>query len=157
MTLTAMEILERCRRVEADRRKLRERVEMYRDAAGRMTASLDGIGARSTGETDHMAAIMGEIDAVEQLLRQREREYSAELSAACRLLEGLPELQQIVLVAYYIRRESLAAAALKLGYSQGYVRNLKTDAVRQLQQIGESAVIRLLPDWYVAEEEKRQR
>ena len=33
MALTAMEILERCRRAEADKRRLRERVEMYRDAA----------------------------------------------------------------------------------------------------------------------------
>ena len=157
MALTAIEILERCRRVETDRRKLRERIEMYRDAAGRMTASLDGIGARSTGETDHMAAIMGEIDEVEQQLRQREREYAAELSVAIRLLEDLPDLMQIVMRWYYIRRETLAAIAMNLGYSQGYVRNLKTDAVHQLQQIGEGTVRQLLPEWYIIEDEKRQR
>lgn len=157
MTLTAMEILERCRRAEADKRRLQERIGMYRDAAGRMTASLDGIGARSTGETDRMAAIMGEIDAVEQLLRQREREYAAELAAALRLLDGLPPLECLVLNGYYLNRETLKAISIRLGYSYGYICNAKASACRQLRQIGEGTVMRMLPAWYVIEDEKRQR
>ena len=154
MTLTAMEILERCRRAEADKRRLRERVEMYRDAAGRMTASLDGIGAR---RTDHMAAIMGEIDEVERQLRQREREQSAEIAAALQLLDTLPPLECLVLNRYYLRRETLNAIAVGLGYSYGYVRGRKADGCRLLRALGEGEVMRLLPQWYIIEDEKRQR
>lgn len=156
MRLTAMEILERCRRAEADKRRLRERVNMYRDAAGRMTASLDGIGARSTGESDHMATIVGEIDAVERQLKQREREHSAEVSAAIRLLDMLPPLECSVMNRYYIRRETLNAIATGLGYSYTYVRHKKADACRRLWKIGEDAVSELLPEWYIIEREKRQ-
>lgn len=157
MALTAMEILERCRRAEADKRRLRERVEMYRDAAGRMTASLDGIGARGTGEADHMAAIVGEIDGVERQLRQREREESAEIAAALQLLDTLPPLECLVLNRYYLRRETLNAIAVGLGYSYGYTRGKKADGCRLLRDWGEGEVMRLLPQWYIIEDEKRQR
>lgn len=157
MTLTAMEILERCRRADVEKRAIRERIGMYRDTAGRMTASLDGIGARSTGETDHMAAIMGEIDELERQLARREREHAAELSAALRLLDMLPPLECVILNRYYTRHETLNAIAIGLGYSYSYVRGRKADGCRQLREIGEGAVLGMLPTWYVKEDEKRQR
>lgn len=155
MTLTAREILERCRRAEAEKRRLQERVDMYRDTAGRMTASLDGIGARSTGEADHMATIVGEIDAVERELRQRDREYTAEVAAASQLLDMLPALECSIMSRYYVRRQSLHAIALELGYSYSYVRSCKAGACRQLDQLGEGEVMRLLPVWYIIEDEQR--
>ena len=156
MAITAMEILERCRRAEADKRRLRERVDMYRDAAGRMTASLDGIGARGTGETDHMATIVGEIDEVERQLARREREHAAETAAACQLLDLLPPLECAICNRYYVRRETLRAIALNMGYSYGYVRACKTDACRQLREVDEADMLAMLPAWYI-NDEKRQR
>lgn len=157
MTLTANEILDRCRRAEADKRRLRERVEMFRDTAGRMTAGLDGIGARSTGESDHMATIMGEIDAVERALRQRDREYTAEVAAACQLLDLLPALECSVLSRYYVHGQGLRAIAQELGYSYNYVRNRKAAGCHQLEGLDGEYVARLLPGWYIAEDERRKK
>ena len=152
MTLTAKEILERCRRAGAEMRRLHEKVDMYRDTAGRMTASLDGIGARSTGESDHMATIMGEIDSVERDLRQRDREYTAEVAAACKLLDMLPALECSVLNRYYVHGQNLRVIAQELGYSYNYVRNCKAAGCRQLASLGEGEVMRLLPYWYIIED-----
>ena len=157
MTLTAKEILERCRRAGAEMRRLHEKVDMYRDTAGRMTASLDGIGARSTGESDHMATIMSEIDSVERDLRQRDREYTAEVAAACKLLDMLPALECSVLNRYYVHGQNLRIIAQELGYSYNYVRNCKAAGCRQLASLGEGEVMQLLPYWYIIEDEKREK
>ena len=108
MTLTAMEILERCRRAEGEKRRLKERADMIRDTAGHMTASLDGIGARSTGETDHMLTMVGMLDTVERELKQRDREYTAEVAAACQLMDMLPPMECSVLSRYSIRQTSFS-------------------------------------------------
>lgn len=157
MTLTAMEILERCRRAESEKRRLREKVEMFRDTAGRMTASLDGIGARSTGEADHMATIIGEIDAVERELKQRDKEYTAEVAAACQMLDMLPPLECSVLSRYYVRRQTLRSIARDMGYSYSYVCHCKASGCQRLEVLGEGEVMRLLPVWYLIRDEKRQR
>ena len=159
MAITAMEILERCRRAGADTQRLREKIGMFRDAAGRMTSSIDGVGSRSTGESDHMATLMGEIDEVERQLRQREREYAVEISAACQLLDALPPMECQVLNRYYVRRETLNAIAVGMGYSYSYVRTLKTSGRDALRQVPEGAVARMLPEWYIetTDTKKRQR
>lgn len=146
MAITAMTILERCRSAEADRRRMLARIERYRDAAGRMTAALDGIGGgRSTGESDRMAAIVGEIDEVERQLRQREREYGAELAAANRLLDALTPVEGEIMGRFYIRRQALKVIASEIGYSYGYVCNTKSATARVLRGLPAEG---MLPEWY---------
>jgi len=157
MTLTAMEILERCRRAEGEKRRLKERADMIRDTAGHMTASLDGIGARSTGENDHMLTMVEMLDSVEQELAQRDREYTAEVAAACQLLDMLPPMECSVLSRYYIRGQTLRSIARDMGYSYSYVSRCKASGCQLMQELGEGWVMRLLPEWYIIEDEKRQR
>ncbi len=157
MTLTAMEILERCRRAEGEKRRLKERADMIRDTAGHMTASLDGIGARSTGAGDRMVGLMARLEEAEQALKQRDQEYTAEVAAACQLLDRLPPLECGIMTRYYIRGETLRAIATEMGYSYGYICNSKTAACRQLKKLGEGDIMRVLPQWYIIEDEKRQR
>lgn len=157
MTLTAMEILERCRRAEEEKRRLTEKINMYRETAGHLTASLDGIGARSTGEADHMTTMVAKIDAVERELRQRDKEYTAEMNAACQLLEALPDLECSIMSRFYVRGQTVKAIAKDLGYSYGHVSRCKTEAIRRLREIGEGEVMRLLPIWYIIEDEKRSK
>lgn len=149
MELTAMVILERCRRAEAEKRRLREKIDMYRESAGHMTASLDGIGSRSTGDTDRMAAYVARIDAAERALRQRDREHTAEVAAACRLLELLPDLECGIMNRFYVRGQSLNAIAQALHYSYSHVAHRKLEAVKMLREVPEAEVIMLLPAWYV--------
>ncbi len=157
MTITALEILERCRRAEAEKKRLKERADMIRDTAGHMTASLDGIGSRSTGETDHMANMMGRLDAVERELRQRDREYTAEVNAACQLMDMLPALECSIISRHYIRGQTLRSIAREMGYSYSWVCHCKASACQQLARLGEGEIMRLLPQWYIIEDEKRQR
>lgn len=156
MTLTAMEILERCRRAEGEKRRLKERADMIRDTAGHMTSSMDGIGARSTGETDRMATMVGMLDAVERELDQRDHEYTAEVAAACQLLDMLPALECGVMSRYYIRGQTLRSIARDMGYSYSYISRCKVSGCQHLLQLGEGAVMRLLPQWYIIENEKRR-
>ena len=157
MTLTAMEILERCRRAEGEKRRLKERADMIRDTAGHMTASLDGIGARSTGAGDRMVGLMARLEEAEQALKRRDQEYTAEVAAACQLLDRLPPLECSVMSRFYVRGQSLRSIAADMGYSYSYVRARKSEGCRLLQQLGEGEVMRLLPYWYIIEDEKRQR
>ena len=146
--MTALEVLERCRRAEADRRAVESRIQRYRDSATRITSTIGGEGSRGTSDQDRMAAIMGEIDQLERAAGVRRREYAAELAAANRLLDGLPEVECAVLDRFYLRGLSMAAVARVLGYSYGYVRGVKVQAQAALSAIPESEVARLLPDWY---------
>lgn len=146
MAMTAMTILERCRSAEADKRRLLGRIDRYRDMAGRITATLDSIGGgRSTGESDRMAGVVGEIDALERQIRQREREYGAELAAANKVLDGLPSVAGEIMSRFYIRRQPLRMIASEMGYSYGYVRNTKSSTARELRAMPMAGK---MPDWY---------
>ena len=151
MVITAMTILERCRTAERELRLLGERANRYRDALQRMTSTLDGVGARATGEGDRMAAMVAETDALEHRTDARREEYAAELAAAQRLLDRLPEVECKIMERYYIRRQPLKAIAMELGYSYGYARICKGAARDKLERIPADAIERLLPAWYTAE------
>ena len=157
MTITAMVIMERCKSAERDLRLIREKVARYRDASQRMTSTLDGVGSRGTGEADRLAAIMGEIDELERRAATRDKEYTAELAAACKLLNMLPSIECSILGRYYVSRQPLKAIAADLGYSYGYVRTRKGEGCAKLEELPEGVVLGMLPPWYVNEYEKRQR
>ena len=158
MTLTALEILERCRRAEVERARLREKCQTYRDIATHMGVRMDGIGSHGSGGQDRMAAIVGEIDAAERALKKRSDEYAAEVVAAGRLLEQLPVQERCVLRDFYLKHQPLKTVASALGYSYGYVRSLKAAGRRRLGSVPAEAVEAMLPGWYVeAEREKRTR
>ena len=123
--MTAMQIFERCKAAESDKRALRERITRYRESATRMSTALDGIGARSTAEPDKLSAIMAEIDHLERSIRRRDEEYAAELAAACRLLDMLPETEC------------------------KNIRTMKSTACFHLDEIPEGMVAALLPSWYL--------
>ena len=144
-----MELMERCRRIDADRRSLRERIQRWWDVANRMgggSYDLSGVHGGSGG--DRMADIMGELDQAERSLQRREREYQAEIVAVNALLEPLPDLDQAIMHRYYISGDTLSAIATGLGYSYGYVRVRKSAACSRLEQLTPQKVARLLPGWY---------
>lgn len=157
MTLTAMVIMERCRSAERELRMLGERAARYRDATQRLTSTLDGVGARGTGESDRLSAIIGEIDELERRMACRKKEYSAEVAAAMRLADMLPGMECVIIGRYYIGRQTLKAIAAELKYSYGYVRSCKSDGCARLREVPEGTVLGLLPGWYIIEDEKRQR
>lgn len=149
--MTAMQIFERCKALDGDKKALRDRITRYRESATRMGAALGSIGSRSTAESDKLAAIMGEIDELERGIKQRERQYTAEVAAACKLLDVLPETECKIIDRYYISGEPLTAIARSMAYSYGYVRTVKSAACAHLESIPEAMVAALLPSWYLDE------
>lgn len=147
--MTAMQIMERCRTAEADRRAIKNRAARYRESATRITSVLGGVGSRSTSEPDKLAALMSELDELDRALNEREREYAAELSAATRLLDMLPEIESQVLDAFYLKAQALTAIARSMSYSYGYIRTVKATACAHLEVLPEALVSSLLPAWYL--------
>ena len=147
--MTAMEIFERCKAAESDKRALRERIARYRESAHRMSAALDGVGVRRTAEPDKLSAILAEIDMLEREIGQRDREYAAEVAAACKLLDMLPETECKIIDGYSLGGRPLTAIARSLNYSYGYVRTVKSTACSHLEAIPEAMVAALLPAWYL--------
>ena len=147
--MTAMQIFERCKAADGDKKALRDRITRYRESATRMSAALDGIGARSTAEPDKLSAIMAEIDTLERAIRQRDREYAAEVAAACKLLDMLPETECEIVNRFYIVGTPLTVIAREMSYSYGYVRTVKSAACNYLDDLPEAMVAALLPSWYL--------
>lgn len=147
--MTAMQIFERCKAADGDKKALRDRITRYRESATRMSAALDGVGARSTAEPDKLSAIMAEIDALEREIRQRDQEYAAEVAAACKLLDMLPDVECKIVNRFYIDGTPLTVIARELSYSYGYVRTVKSAACNHLDGIPEAMVSALLPEWYL--------
>lgn len=146
--MTAMEVLERCRSAQEDIRLLEARLTRYRESAERITSTIGGTGSRGTGEPDRMAAIVAEVDAIEHAIARRKVDYAAEAAAACRLMDGLSEMECKVLDGYYIDGKSLALLAREMTYSYGYVRAVKATAVKRILSIDDAVVTRCLPKWY---------
>lgn len=147
--MTAMQIFERCKAAESDKKALRDKIKRYRDSATRMSAALDGVGARSTSEPDKLSAIMAEIDYLEREIRQRDREYAVEVAAACKLLDMLPEVECKIVNSFYIAGTPLTVIARELSFSYGYTRTVKCGACAHLDAIPEAMVAALLPPWYL--------
>lgn len=147
--MTAIQLLERCKWAEEDRRLLKNKIARRRDSATRVTSTLDGIGSRDTSEPDKQAAFVAEIDELERELALREREYAVEVAAACKLLDGLPEIEASVMDGYYIKGNALNVLARELSYSYGYVRFLKSSAIVRLNAIPEATLNSMLPSWYI--------
>lgn len=148
--MTAMDVLQRCQRADGDMRRIREKIDRYRDSAARLNPVPTCAPAHGDGETDKMAAIMAEIDELERMIGRREREYQAELVAANRLIDMVPgENARRAAGMYYIDRKTIAGIAQEMRYSYGYVCALRRHAADALADVGPEQVDALLPGWYL--------
>ncbi len=150
--MKAVTILKRCRSAEADKRRIRQRIQQRREAMVCVTPRLDAAGGgRGASDGDKMTAYVSAIDDLEQALYQREQERMAEVAAACALLDMLPAAESAVLHKYYVLGAKLPGIAQELSYTEGYVRNLKCDGERLLEALPEQRVLTVLPHWYTHE------
>lgn len=147
--MKAIMILTRCRNAERDERRIRQQIAQRREAMESVTPNMDAVGGgHGSAQSDKMAALVAQIDELERELKQRQKEHRVEVVAGCTLLDRLPEGESAVLHKYYLMREKVEAIANGLGYTAGYVRNLKSDGERLLQNMPDNVVDALLPDWY---------
>lgn len=153
--MKAITILARCRNADSEIRRIKQRIEQRREAAESVTPRMDAIGGgRGTSEPDKIAAFVAAIDELERRLEAREQARRVEVVAACVLLETLPETESAVLHQYYIQHQKVPGIARKLGYTEGYIRKLKAQAERMLDEVPEARVVQALPAWYMREQER---
>lgn len=148
--MKAITILERCRDAEGDMRRIRQRIQQRREASECITpkpGSSEGRG-RAPAEPDKIASIVASIDELENDLAKREQARRAEVSAACALIDMLPESISTVMHKHYVKRQKTFAIAKRMGYSEGYIRKLKAKGEQLLGEISQGTIMATLPDWY---------
>lgn len=154
--MRAITILKRCREAEQDMRRIRQRIQQRREAAESVTPKANAIGGgRGTVEPDKIAAFVAAITELEADLQAREQARRVEAAAACVLLDRLPENESAVLHQFYIKRLKIPAIAHELGFTEGYIRKLKTVGERLLDELPRETVLGALPGWYTRERPER--
>lgn len=153
--MNAVQILERCRQASQDRESIEQRIQRYRDGA--MSISKYGVsaGGHGAGGGDKLAEIASQIDEAERARDQRDREYAAEVAAACTLLDKLPDMESRVLHLFYVQGYTLNMIAKRVPVSYGYARKLKADGMALAAAIDLTEVARALPAWYIKQELQR--
>ena len=148
--MKAITILMRCRSADADKRRIRQRIQQRREVAESVTPTLGGGGGGSGASThDKMLTYVASVDDLERALYQREQERVAEAAAACALLDALPAAESAVLHKYYLMGVKTATIAQALGYAESTVRNLKRVGEELLDDLPERTVHAALPSWYI--------
>ena len=150
--MNAMTILKRCRSAESDKRRIRQKIQQRREAQACITSNPDpNGGGRGSAESDKMLSMVSKLDELERDLYQREQNRTIEVTAACALLDTLPENASRVLHKYYVVGEKLSNISRSVGYSDGYVRKLKWHGEASMGAISPDIVRKHLPDWYLSE------
>lgn len=141
--MNAREIARNARSAEHDLAALKSIIDMQRDAVTRMTAHYGPMtGGRSCAD-DQIGAAAARIVEVEACMADRERRRTAEIACLIDALALLPTVESEIAAGYYIHCKSLHAIAHDIGYSDGYVRRIKTFADKRLESME-----MVMPEWY---------
>ena len=146
--MNAVDILNRCRDATGVIKRLDERLARLRECAMSTTSRLNQTGRGSGGVSDKIGAFAADIDECGRALDARKRAYDAELLAACKIMDMLPESECGVLYRYYVQGQTINGIARALNYSASYVKQKKRDGLASAEAIPEGVVLGLLPDWY---------
>ena len=148
--MNAMIILIRCRSAEADKRRLRQRIEQRREAMTCITPRMDAVGGSRGGSSgDKIGNLMADVSELEGALAAREEAHRVEVAAACALLDLLPESESAVMYSFYISGNKVPLIAKLKGFTDGYVRKLKAEGMRLLNDLSPETVASSLPGWYL--------
>lgn len=149
MGITAMEMLERCRRAPGDLLKLNAQLARLRECAeGLRGQDAAKVGSAGTTEQDRLAAFSAEIDEMERKIQRRKKEKLEEERVTCLLIAGIPAVMGEVLYRYYVCCLKLAVIAQQNSYHPSYVRKLKAQGDEKIMRVESSVVEGMLPGWY---------
>ncbi len=96
-----------------------------------------------------------DISYCRQALETRRRALDAEVAAACRIVDMLPDSQCGILYRYFVGGQSQGAITEALHYTTRYYKRKKKEGLAIAEGMDETMVDALLPDWYLAAEKKR--
>lgn len=147
--MRAILLFERCREALQAEERLRMRMRQLREAMTFVGQSMNANGgSRAPNVDDKMAAFAAALDELECRLKARERRHSAEIVAACALLEGLTAIESAVMYAFYVSGKPTRVIASELNYTDGYIRNVKMGAEKKMRALDDRAAADCLPSWY---------
>lgn len=118
--MTGWDVLRRCSSYKRDMERLQMRLGCARDAAMRVTRSMDTTG--HGGGEDKMGEYAAKADAIEREMRTREQRYAREVAMASRLLEQFDPLQGGVLYMRMVQGMSVQQISAQLYYSKSTVK-----------------------------------
>lgn len=149
--MTRMDALT-CMRLLRDRQeqinRIKERIQMRRDAATAITAQYGERGGSSGSSADKMPNYVADVDELLTKQNRLIRLQGAELALCVRLCDDLDGVKSKVLYEFYGKTWTLAAIAASEGYTAGYIRKVKGELDAALS---ERTVDGLLPGWYTEE------
>ncbi|MDD3212196.1 MAG: hypothetical protein PHY64_00885 [Eubacteriales bacterium] len=146
----AMLVLERCLAAESEISELKARYEWQLDAATAVSQKLEPAGDRHAAGTNSEAVATNacELAELRDAVCERERRRSAEVIGVTRMLKRLSMNHARLIQLCYVKRLPLGAVAKKMGYSYGYIRVLKGEALARVAEISDGEVAAVMPDWY---------
>lgn len=149
--MKGMTILKRCRNAQNDIDHIQQRILRRRDAMECITQQLSATGSRASGDHDKIGDFVADLTKLEADMKKRELAHSVEVAAVCVLLDNLPENESSVLHAYYVKRMKTQAIAKRMKYTEGYIRKLKKEGERLIDDLPAEKVAASLPGWYLRE------
>lgn len=135
--MKATEILTRCRESTEEIQRLQRRL------------------ARLECCAEASASVGEDITRCRQALEARRRALDAEVAAACRIVDMLPDPQCGILYRYFVGGQSQGAIIEALHYTMRYYKRKKKEGLAIAEGMDEAVVDALLPDWYLAAEKQR--
>lgn len=145
--MTALDVLERCRRAETEIARLTESIELRRTTLEKCSQQITGMPGGG-GVKDSLATMVCEMADLERDLEQRRRAYAAELCAGAWIIDSLPAPEKDVMRGWYIERKNITRIAKECAYSVSSVKRLRRSGAQRCMSIGMSQLTGFLPDWY---------
>ena len=143
-------ILRRCFAADGEIEALQFQYDLEREMATDVSPKLEAAGDRHAAGTHSEKVAKGGCEMANRLdeIEKRKACRSAEKIAVARMLKRLPLSQGKLIHLYYIKRIPLGVAAHKLGFSYGYARRVKKEAIEKLEAIPDDEVTAMMPPDY---------
>ena len=131
--MTGMDVLRRVRAYDTDMARLRLRLNCARDAAMRITRSMDTTG--HGGMNDKMGEYAARVDQIEREIKQRRMAYEHDLIEATRLVAQLDPQQGEVIHMRMVRGMTVRQVAGEMKTSESSVKGLYRRGREALEEI----------------------
>jgi len=125
--MTALDVMRRLRQEPQEEARVKEQIEMRRDAVTRVSARYEAAPGGSSPSTDRMAQHAVKVEPLLNELKAIKERWRAEMEYCVKLTDKMEsEVWRKILYNYYGKGWTLAAVADFLGYSEGYIRKQKS-------------------------------
>jgi len=142
--VTLLEVMNNLRRAGDDCARIRESIDMRRDAVTAITAKYGDAGGHGGGDTDKMSAYAARVEQLQDKLDRRKRQWAWEMENCLEIADTLEGIERTILYSYYGKAWTLDAIAQSAGFTPSYVRKRKVSLDDMLRDM----TVKDVPEWY---------